>query len=111
MATVIKNDDSRWVPVGLATNMPIDATNNVVSSDAVTALQTKAEGGAEYFQIQVQCTGGALFTLDGSDPTSATPMRVADDFTVVWNFTTLNNSRWSRRGASDGVLVIQPLKG
>ena len=111
MATVIKNDSSRWQSAGTDTTMAIDATNNIVSADAAVAITPKSSGGAEYYQIQVQCTGGALFTMDGSDPTTATPFRVADDFTVVWNFTMLNNSRWSRRGASDGTLIIQPLKG
>jgi hypothetical protein len=108
MATVIKNDSSRWQAVGTAQSMVIDASNNLVSATIGTAFDPVE---AEYYQIQVQCTGGAFFTMDSADSTGAIAFRVADDFTVVWNYTTLNNSSWSRRGASDGVLIIQPVRG
>ena len=108
MATVIKNDASRWQSNGIAaTTMVIDATNNEVDTDIVVAL----DADTEYYQIQVQVTGGALFTMDGTDPTSATPFRVNDDFTVVWNKAQLRASRWAQRGASSGTLIIQGVKG
>jgi len=103
MAKVILNDASSFHPKGLATTMVIDATNNLVSADGAVDIATLE---AVYFQIQVQVTGGAKFTLDGTDPTSATPFLVDDKFTAVWPISTLRNSRWSRQSA-DGTLIIQ----
>jgi len=107
MGTSIRNDTSNWHPIGTATSMVIDATNNEVDTDIDVALAVAAPG-AHYFQIQVlSATEGAYFTVDGSDPTSGTTRFQVDlKFSEIWSISTLRNSRWARH-TTDGTLTIQ----
>jgi hypothetical protein len=105
MARAIKNDASMLQPSGTALTMTIDNTNNQVDAN-VAAF---ASNDAQWWQIQAQGCD-ANFTLDGTDPTSASPFKVDDGFTTVWARETLRVSRWSRQAATSGTLVMQPLE-
>jgi hypothetical protein len=105
MGSLIKNDASNLHPSGTALTMTIDNTNNQVDANvAAFAADT-----AQFWQIQVQGCD-ANFTLDGTDPTSASPFKVDDGFTVTWPKATLKVSRWSRQAATSGTLIMQPLE-
>lgn len=104
---VIGNDSSRLTPVGTDITMAIDSTDNQVEA-TVTALYFDQD--VEYYQIQVQGCD-ANVTFDGSNPASATPFKVVDTFTQVYNRATLRATRWSKQtGEPDGTLVIQGLE-
>jgi hypothetical protein len=109
MAKIIKNDASSFHSAGSMLTMTIDATNNEVETD-ISDTTAFADSEAQWWFVQVQCTGGANVTFDGSDPTAGTAFKVADEFSNTYEKGMVRTMRFSRGGASDGTLILQPLE-
>jgi hypothetical protein len=109
MAKVIKNDASSFHSAGSLLTMTIDATNNEVETDISDTAAFEASE-AQWWFIQVQCSGGAFVTYDGSDPTGSDYFILQDEFSNTYEKGMVRNMRFARGGAADGKLVLQPLE-
>ncbi len=105
MATLIKNEASSLYPAGPMVTLAIDGTNKNIDS----SVNLEKGDSVKFYQIQYQGSTGGQFTLDGTDA-SGTAFQVDNKFSSTWQVATLATSNWSRTGASDGVLLMQPMK-